>query len=86
MAPLLMRRPVAGVLVGLGAVAALEGRPTLVHVGVPYEQCCGSMTFWYGSGCGSIPLTNDSVSTKKYFFPYYFFKDTFTSFLKDKKS
>jgi hypothetical protein len=86
MAPLLMRRPVAGVLVGLSAVAALVGRPTLVHVGVPYEQCCGSMNFWYGSGCGSIPLTNGSgkVSTKHYFFPsffaYYFLKVlTFTS-------
>jgi hypothetical protein len=53
MAPLLMRRPVAGVLVGLGTVAALVGRRTLVHVGVSYEQCCGSMKFWYGSGCGS---------------------------------
>jgi hypothetical protein len=82
MAPLLMRRPVAGVLVGLGAVAALVGRPTLVHVGVPYEQCCGSMNFWYGSGCGSIPLSNGSgmVSTKKYryffnsFFAYHFLK------------
>jgi hypothetical protein len=45
MAPLLMRRPVAGILVGLGAVTALVGRRTLVHVVVPYEQCCGSMKF-----------------------------------------
>jgi hypothetical protein len=50
MAPLLMRRPVAGILVGLGAVAALVRRPTLVHVGVPYEQCCESTKFCYGSG------------------------------------
>ncbi len=53
------------------------------------EQCCGSVTFWYGSG--SAPLTNRSGSgssffssltfktrTKKYFFQifsaYYFLK------------
>jgi hypothetical protein len=56
MAPLLMRRPVAGVLVGLGAVAALVGSPTLMHVGVPCEQCCGSMKFLYGSGSVDLYL------------------------------
>jgi hypothetical protein len=79
MAPLLMRRPVAGVLVGLGAVAALVGRPTLVHVSVPYEQCCGMRIHDILERIripGSIPLTNGSgkVSTKKNFFAHYFWK------------
>jgi hypothetical protein len=30
-------------------------------------QCCGSMKFWYGSGCVSIPLTNGSGSGFCYF-------------------
>ncbi len=24
-----------------------------IEVSPPFQQCCGSMKFWYGSGCGS---------------------------------
>ncbi len=27
---------------------------------VCYNQCCGSVTFWYGSGAGSVLVTNES--------------------------
>lgn len=38
MTPLLMSRLVAGILIGLGTVAALVGRGPLVHVGVADER------------------------------------------------
>jgi hypothetical protein len=34
---------------------------------ISFQQCCGSVTFWYGSG--SAPLTNGSRSC--YFRPWY---------------
>jgi hypothetical protein len=62
-------------------------------------QCCGSMTFWCGSGSRSMPLTNGSGScyfrhrpsrcqqkTKFFFFCLFLFDGTFSSFFKDKKS
>ncbi len=69
---------------------------------VPFQQCCGSMTFWRGSGsgCGSMPLINGSVSfylhhwpsrcqQKTKFFKKFscvlLFEGTFTSFFGDKK-
>jgi hypothetical protein len=65
------------------------------------RQSCGSVTFWYGSESGSVPLTTGSgsvlfssltfkIPTELYFFPKFFclflFEGTFTPFSKIKKS
>jgi hypothetical protein len=51
-------------------------------------QCCGSMTFWCGSGSASMTLIHGHQKTN--FFKKHFCsllsEGTLTSFLKDKKS
>jgi hypothetical protein len=46
-------------------------------------QCCGSMTFWCGSGCGSESC-QQKTNLKKKFSCILLFEGTFTSFFKDK--
>ncbi len=85
--------------VGLSGNCEREGGGFLVHTLILAlrhgNQCCGSMTFWYGSesrfGSGSSIIVSDlKTPTKnqfnKMFFCLLFFEGTFTSFFKDKKS
>ncbi len=50
-----------------GKTSVADIRPLIKVIDFSFHQCCGSVTFWYGSGCGSgssdpyLPLCNGSV-------------------------